>query len=65
MIKVRRQEAAFRCRMQKFIKRLQRGDIPNLPIDQGDSCQHEWALDGQTLQAVRWTCLRCGKSQFG
>jgi hypothetical protein len=66
MIKVRRREAALRYRMQKFIKRLKRGDIPKLPsLQKSDSCNHEWALDGQTMQAVRWTCLLCGKSQFG
>lgn len=65
IVKVRRQESAFRYRMQKFIKRLKRGDIPKLPISREYSCQHEWALDGQTLQSVRWTCIRCGKSQFG
>lgn len=58
-------EAAFRNRMRKLIKRLKRGDIPRLPLHQNDGCAHDWELDGQTLQAVRWTCRLCGKSQFG
>lgn len=58
-------EAAFRNRMRKFIKQLKRGDIPRLPQRQNGECPHEWELDGQTLQSVRWTCRRCGESQFG
>ena len=64
-ISTRAREAAFRTRMRKFIKRLKRGDIPRLPLRQNDDCAHEWELDGQTLQAVRWTCRLCGESQFG
>ena len=56
---------AFRNRMRKFIKQLKRGDIPRPPLRQDDGCAHQWELDGQTLQAVRWTCQLCGESQFG
>lgn len=27
-------------------------------------CSHNWEFDGQTLTANRWTCSRCGKSEF-
>lgn len=64
-IKAPIREAAFRNRMRKFVKRLKRGDIPRLPAHQNSGCVHEWALDGQTLQSVRWTCRLCGESQFG
>ena len=63
--KVRAREAAFCNRMQKFIKRLKRGDIPRLPGHRDGACPHEWELDGQTLQSVRWTCRLCGDSQLG
>lgn len=63
--RIRNREAAFRIRMLKFIKRLKRGEIPRVPTMQNDSCPHEWALDGQTLQSVRWTCRLCGESRFG
>lgn len=64
-IRLRLREAAFRRRMGKFIKQLKRGDIPQLRSRDDDACPHEWELDGQTLQSVRWTCRLCGVSQFG
>jgi hypothetical protein len=64
-IRLRFREAAFRCRMRKFVMLLKRGDIPRLPLHQNDGCAHEWELDGQTLQAVRWTCRLCNEHQFG
>ena len=27
-------------------------------------CEHDWALDGQTLTAVRWTCNKCYKTML-
>lgn len=28
------------------------------------ACEHEWQRDGQTMMAVRWTCVKCGKSEL-
>lgn len=63
-ITARTREVSFRERMRKFVKRVRRGDIPQLPLQKEGGCTHDWELDGQTLHAVRWYCRRCGASQF-
>lgn len=27
-------------------------------------CDHDWQPDGQTMTAVRWTCVKCGKTKL-
>lgn len=28
------------------------------------ACEHDWQLDGQTMTAVRWTCIKCLKTEL-
>lgn len=65
LVKLQQREARFRNRMRRLIKQLKRGEIPRVANEQHNGCVHEWERDGQTLLAVRWTCTRCGASQFG
>lgn len=27
-------------------------------------CDHTWEPDGQTMTAVRWICIKCGKTEM-
>lgn len=65
LAKLMQREKAFHNRMRRFIKRLKRGEVPQVTGEQHDGCIHNWERDGQTLLSVRWTCTRCGTSQFG
>lgn len=35
------------------------------PNVQDTKCKHDWQPDGQTLTAVRYTCTKCKKSEWG